>query len=104
MFGYVVPNQAALSDEAQKRYRTAYCGLCRRIDALHGLRGRFTLSYDLTFLNLLLCSPVRGRDRSFFRPRPVPHPPLGRCGMAGGLPHRLLCRSECSLALLQRRG
>ena len=35
MFGYVVPNQAALSDEAQKRYRTAYCGLCRRIDALH---------------------------------------------------------------------
>ena len=42
MFGYVVPNQAALSDEAQKRYRTAYCGLCRRIDALHGLRGRFT--------------------------------------------------------------
>ena len=48
MFGYVVPNQAALSDEAQKRYRTAYCGLCRRIDALHGLRGRFTLSYDLT--------------------------------------------------------
>ena len=92
MFGYVVPNQAALSDEAQKRYRTAYCGLCRRIDALHGLRGRFTLSYDLTFLNLLL------------RPRPVPHPPLGRCGMAGGLPHRLLCRSERSFALLQRRG
>ena len=25
----------------QARYRTAYCGLCRRIDALHGLRGRF---------------------------------------------------------------
>lgn len=58
MFGYVVPNQAALSDEAQKRYRTAYCGLCRRIDALHGLRGRFTLSYDLTFLDLLLCSLI----------------------------------------------
>ena len=61
MFGYVVPNQAALSDEAQKRYRTAYCGLCRRIDALHGLRGRFSLSYDLTFLNILLCSLYEGR-------------------------------------------
>lgn len=60
MFGYVVPDQAALSEEAQKRYRTAYCGLCRRIDALHGLRGRFTLSYDLTFLNLLLCSLYEG--------------------------------------------
>ncbi len=54
------PNQAALSDEAQERYRTAYCGLCRRIDALHGLRGRFSLSYDLTFLNLLLCSLYEG--------------------------------------------
>ena len=35
MFGYVIPNQAALSPEAQARYRTAYCGLCRRIGALH---------------------------------------------------------------------
>ena len=60
MFGYVVPNQAALSEEAQHRYRTAYCGLCRRIDALHGLRGRFSLSYDLTFLDLLLCSLYEG--------------------------------------------
>ena len=61
MFGYVIPNHTALSPEAQARYRTAYCGLCRRIDALHGLRGRFTLSYDLTFLDLLLCSLYRVR-------------------------------------------
>ena len=61
MFGYVIPNHTALSPEAQARYRTAYCGLCRRIDALHGLRGRFTLSYDLTFLDLLLCSLYEGR-------------------------------------------
>ena len=60
MFGYVVPNHTALSPEAQARYRSAYCGLCRRIDALHGLRGRFTLSYDLTFLNLLLSSLYEG--------------------------------------------
>ena len=40
MFGYVIPNQAALDDEAKARYRTAYCGLCRRIGALHGLRGQ----------------------------------------------------------------
>ena len=56
MFGYVIPDRAGLSPEAQSRYRSAYCGLCRRIDALHGLRGRFSLSYDLTFLNILLCS------------------------------------------------
>mgnify|MGYP004520153543 FL=1 len=62
MFGYVIPNQAALSPEAQARYRTAYCGLCRRIGALHGLRGRLTLSYDLTFLNLLLSSLHEGES------------------------------------------
>ena len=61
MFGYVIPDRAGLSPEAQRRNRSAYCGLCRRIDALHGLRGRFTLSYDLTFLNLLLCSLYEGR-------------------------------------------
>ena len=60
MFGYVIPDHTALSPEAQARYRTAYCGLCRRIGELHGLRGRFTLSYDLTFLNLLLSSLYEG--------------------------------------------
>ena len=43
-------------EAGQRVLRSAYCGLCRRIDALHGLRGRFSLSYDLTFLNILLCS------------------------------------------------
>ena len=38
MFGYVIPDRAGLSPEAQSRYHSAYCGLCRRIDALHGLR------------------------------------------------------------------
>ena len=77
MFGYVVPNQAALSDEAQKRYRTAYCGLCRRIDALHGQRGRFTLSYDLTFLNLLLCSLYEGETEASSGHDRCPIHPLG---------------------------
>lgn len=64
MFGYIVPNQTVMDPEAQARYRSAYCGLCRRIDALHGLRGRFTLSYDLTFLNLLLCSLYEGEGNA----------------------------------------
>lgn len=62
MFGYIIPNTKALSPEAQVRYRTAYCGLCRRAGALHGLGGRLTLSYDLTFLNLLLCSLYEGES------------------------------------------
>ena len=54
MFGYIIPDQQAMTPEARWRYRTAYCGLCRRASALHGMAGRLTLSYDLTFLNLLL--------------------------------------------------
>ena len=56
MFGYVLVNQKALSQPAFDRYRQSYCGLCRRLGILHGLRGRMTLSYDLTFLNILLSS------------------------------------------------
>ena len=60
MFGYVVVNINNLTEEARARYGAAYCGLCHRLGALHGLRGRMTLSYDLTFLNLLLCSLYEG--------------------------------------------
>ena len=60
MFGYIIPDQQAMTPEAQQRYRTAYCGLCRRTAALHGMAGRLTLSYDLTFLDLLLCSLYEG--------------------------------------------
>ena len=56
MFGYVIVNQKALAQPAFERYRQSYCGLCRRLGILHGLRGRMTLSYDLTFLDILLCS------------------------------------------------
>ena len=61
MFGYVIPDRAGLSPEAQSRYRSAYCGLCRRIDALHGLRGRFSLSYDLTFLTFCCAACTRAK-------------------------------------------
>ena len=60
MFGYIIPDQQAMTPEARDRYRTAYCGLCRRAAALHGMAGRMTLSYDLTFLNLLLSRLYEG--------------------------------------------
>ena len=56
MFGYVTINKDELSPEAFQRYRAFYCGLCSRLHALHGFRGRCTLSYDMTFLSMLLTS------------------------------------------------
>lgn len=83
MFGYVLIHEKGLTPAAAARYQASYCGLCRRLGALHGLRGRFVLSYDLTFLALLLDSlyedeaglpvPADGRDRCFVHPlRPRP--------------------------------
>ena len=56
------PESGRTQPGAQARYRSAYCGLCRRIGVLHGTRGRLTLSYDLTFLDLLLCSLYEGES------------------------------------------
>ena len=100
MFGYVIPDRASLCPEAQSRYRSAYCGLCRRIDALHGLRGRFSLSYDLTFLNILLCSLYEGETPADSGIDRCPIHPGTRCTLAQRRPYRLLRRPERGAALL----
>lgn len=56
MFGHVQANLADLSEEEKNRYRAAYCGLCHTLGKRHGLLSRLTLTYDLTFLSLLLSS------------------------------------------------
>lgn len=54
MFGYVITNPDALPKERQGRFRAVYCGLCATLRRRHGLSGSATLSYDMTFLALLL--------------------------------------------------
>ena len=56
MFGHVQANLADLSEEEKKRYRAAYCGLCHTLGKRHGFWTRLSLTYDLTFLSLLLSS------------------------------------------------
>ncbi len=54
MFGYIITNPEALPKERQQRFRAVYCGLCATLRRRHGLTGSATLSYDMTFLALLL--------------------------------------------------
>jgi len=56
MFGYVMASVGELSKEAQKRYQSVYCGICRSIRQQASNRARLTLSYDMAFLALLLMS------------------------------------------------
>lgn len=56
MFGYVTIAGDTLPKEERERYRAFYCGLCRNLRIRYGNLGRLTLSYDATFLWLLLSS------------------------------------------------
>ena len=54
MFGYVIANQEELKIKDYKRYRSFYCGLCYVLNKKYGKKGQVTLSYDMTFLVMLL--------------------------------------------------
>lgn len=63
MFGHVQANLTDLSDGDKKRYRSAYCGLCHTLGKRHGFAARLGLTYDLTFLTLLLTSLYEPDER-----------------------------------------
>ena len=54
MFGYITVNQDELKIKEWKRYRAYYCGLCHTLKETAGQKARLSLSYDMTFLAMLL--------------------------------------------------
>ena len=54
MFGYVAVNKEELKIKEWNRYRAYYCGLCHSLKEVAGTKARLTLSYDMTFLTMLL--------------------------------------------------
>ena len=73
MFGYVQINKAKLSKEEYDRFRSCYCGLCHVLKERYGNVGRITLSYDMTFLSLLLSALYEPEEFSTNRRCPC-HP------------------------------
>ena len=77
MFGYITIAADGLTQEQQDRYRAHYCGLCHTLGERFGAIGRMTLSYDMTFLYLLLSSlyePETNEGTARCLPHPVrPH-------------------------------
>ena len=56
MFGYMIANPNDLNEAEKQRYNEIYCGLCYRLGKQHGQLARLGVTYDLTFLILLLAS------------------------------------------------
>lgn len=77
MFGYVTIQAGSLTQEQQDRYRAFYCGLCHTLKKRYGQLGRITLSYDMTFLLIILSSlyePEETTQTEYCAPHPLkPH-------------------------------
>lgn len=54
MFGYITINKSELKFKEYDMYRSYYCGFCKTLKENYGWSGQLTLSYDMTFLILLL--------------------------------------------------
>ncbi|MGI6011602.1 MAG: DUF5685 family protein [Ruminococcus sp.] len=54
MFGYVTVNREELKVKDWKRYQAFYCGICQELKERHTTVSRITLTYDMTFLAILL--------------------------------------------------
>lgn len=54
MFGYIVVNRPELKLREYDRYQEYYCGLCRGLRGEYGAVGQLSLSFDITFLGILL--------------------------------------------------
>lgn len=72
MFGYVITNCKTLSQEEQARFQAMYCGMCHTLKQRYGNLGRFTLSYDLTFVAMVLSALYEPEERAG-RERCLPH-------------------------------
>lgn len=54
MFGYVIVNKPEMKFKDFDVYRSFYCGLCRELKRKYGISGQLSLTYDMTFLTILL--------------------------------------------------
>ena len=63
MFGYVITNCKTLSEAEQARFRALYCGMCRTLRKRYGNLGRLTLSYDMTFVAMVLAALYEPEER-----------------------------------------
>jgi hypothetical protein len=77
MFGYILPLREELKVKDWERFRAVYCGLCRTMGRECGQLSRLSLSYDFTFLALLL-----GADGQQTKCRCVAAPCRGRSCLA----------------------
>lgn len=68
MFGYIKPQKSELLVREFEQYKGIYCSMCKELGKSYGFFSKFTLSYDGTFLAMLMmarsgqpCKMTQGR-------------------------------------------
>ena len=77
MYGYVRPLRDELKLREYEQFRGVYCGLCHALKQRYGPLYRFAVSYDLTFLAMLLS----GTEPVSVCPKRCPYRPLRKKAM-----------------------
>lgn len=78
MFGYLTINKNELKVKEYEEYQSYYCGLCKVLKERYGHIGQMTLTYDMTFLVILLTG--------LYEKEPIEK--QQRCGKHMGRKHR----------------
>ena len=73
MFGYITVNKDELKIKDYRRYRAFYCGVCHSLGEHYGLSGRMTLTYDMTFMAIVLSALYEDSTVPAMH-RCIPHP------------------------------
>lgn len=72
MFGYVKPNEPYLYKKDDVLYNALYCSTCKCLGKNCGQRARLTLTYDITFLSLIIHN-IKGIDVDIKKSHCVTH-------------------------------
>ena len=70
----MIADLGRLTEAQRLRYHSVYCGLCRALYADYGAAGALALTYDMTFLTLLLAALYEPEERK--RRCALPAPPV----------------------------
>ena len=73
MYGYIRAYKPEMRFREYDIYHGCYCGLCDALHKRHGAAARWTLSYDMTFLILLLTGLYEPAEEKAER-RCIAHP------------------------------
>ncbi len=84
MFGYIIANKPELKIKEYEIYKSYYCGLCKTLGKNSGQIARLSLSYDMTFVYIVLSALYEPKE-SRKPEKCVLHPVKKQCVMVNSI-------------------